>query len=123
MDIPVLIQPITGKGFLARVGSPFERTAEGATAEEAVANLRLELTRYLTNEVRATVIEVPIVASTLPSALGQRDSDTTSNINLHGLGQNHWGRLVGTLPDDEMTAMFREAVEEYRREIDADPNR
>ena len=42
MDIPVLIQPVPGKGFVARAGSPFDWTAEGATADEALANLQAE---------------------------------------------------------------------------------
>jgi hypothetical protein len=106
MNIPVLIRPIADKGFQAQAGSPFDWTAEGATEEEAIAKLKVELSRHLSNGVRATMIEVPIQTG-----------------NIQRTGENPWLRVIGTLPDDEMTALFRAAVEEYRREIDADPNR
>jgi hypothetical protein len=59
MDIPVLIQPVPGKGFVARAGSPFNWTAEGATADGALANLQDEATRHLANGVKAAAIAVP----------------------------------------------------------------
>jgi hypothetical protein len=37
-------------------------------------------------------------------------------------GEHPLLKWAGTLPDDEMTAMFRAAVGEYHREIDAGPN-
>lgn len=39
MNIPVLVEPLPGGGFRARAGSPFDWTADGATAEAAVEGL------------------------------------------------------------------------------------
>ena len=100
MQIPVLVEPAAGGGFVARAGSPFGWSAEGATADEAVAKLRAEAARHAANGTRVTAIEWPAPA-----------------------GEHPLAKWAGTLPDDELTRMWREAVEEYRREIDADPSR
>lgn len=100
MQIPVLVEPVAGKGYVARTGSPFGWSAEGATAAEAVERLQAEVVRHSTNGIRVTTIEWPDPG-----------------------GEHPLRKWVGTLPDDDLTRMWREAVEEYRREIDSDPNR
>jgi hypothetical protein len=42
MQIPILIEPIAGKGYRARGGEPFALVAEGPTREAALAKLRDE---------------------------------------------------------------------------------
>jgi hypothetical protein len=124
MDIPVLIQPVPGKGFVARAGSPFDWTAEGATADEALANLQAEATRHLANGVKAAAIVVPngkAAPTNDPLAIARAKGMV---INPPAPGENPWLQIAGTLdPNDPMIEEWRKAVEEYRREIDADPNR
>jgi hypothetical protein len=40
MQIPVLIEPVDNRGFRATTGQPLALTAEGATREEALGQLR-----------------------------------------------------------------------------------
>src|ERR1700733_11373773 len=40
MQIAVLVEPVAGNGYRARGAEPFGFSADGATREEAVANLR-----------------------------------------------------------------------------------
>lgn len=123
MDIPVLIQPVPGKGFVARTGSPFDWIAEGATPDEALANLRAEASRHLSNGVKATVIAVP-------NGQPPTTNDSLAVARAKGmvveapLGDHPLMKWAGTWnPNDPMIEEWKKAVEEYRREIDADPNR
>jgi predicted RNase H-like HicB family nuclease len=110
MNIPVMIQPIAGKGFLARAGSPFDLTAEGTTEDEALKNLQTVAMKCIADGCKFASLTVP-------------DSKANGAIIEPTVGTHPLLKWAGTLPDDELTAMFRAAVEEYRREIDADPNR
>jgi hypothetical protein len=67
MQIPVLIEPIAGKGYRARGGEPFALSAEGATHEEALTNLKAQLELRLKN---GTAI-VPLEVSTEPHPLAE----------------------------------------------------
>jgi hypothetical protein len=58
MQIPVLIKPVAGNGFLAQTGEPLPLRAEGATEEEAVAKLGQELTAQLSNGSKLVTLEV-----------------------------------------------------------------
>lgn len=59
MKLPVLVEPVPGKGFVARVSAPFNWSAEGATADEAVSKLQAEATAHLRNGSRAAEIDFP----------------------------------------------------------------
>jgi predicted RNase H-like HicB family nuclease len=58
MQIPVLIEPIAGKGYRARGAEPFALSAEGATREEAMANLKRQLKARLKNGTAIVALEV-----------------------------------------------------------------
>src|SRR5262245_14375757 len=49
MQIPVLVEPVANNGFRARPREPLPVSAEGATPEEAVRNLRAATDRQLKN--------------------------------------------------------------------------
>ncbi|HEV8061127.1 MAG TPA: hypothetical protein VGP68_14705 [Gemmataceae bacterium] len=49
MQIPVLVEPVANKGFCARIGEPLPLSAEGATPEEALRNLRAALDYQLSS--------------------------------------------------------------------------
>jgi predicted RNase H-like HicB family nuclease len=117
MNIPVMIQPIAGKGFLAQASSPFDWKAEGATVEEALKNLQAVAMKCIAGGCQIASITVPDWNDLLAKA--------KANGAMFELppGEHPLKQWIGTLPDDEMTAMFKAAVEEYRREIDADPTR
>lgn len=123
MDIPVLIQPVPGKGFVATAPA-FGWSAEGKTEDDALANLQAEATRHVANGVKTAAIAVPNgKAATYDDPLAIAEAKEMV-INPPAPGENPWLQIAGTLdPNDPMVEEWRKAVEEYRREIDADPNR
>ena len=59
MDIPVLLEP-TPTGFRATSGAPFNLTAEAATADAAILELRKQwAVRLALSEVRAVSVALP----------------------------------------------------------------
>ena len=57
MQIPVLIEPTAADGYSARTGEPLPLHAVGATQEEALAKLQVQLNGRLTNGTRLTSLE------------------------------------------------------------------
>src|SRR5438093_272596 len=104
MDIPVLVQPVPGKGFVATAPG-FGWSAEGATPWHAVRNLRAEALKCIAAGCMVGTIDVPLMTDSPPPA------------------ENPWLRIAGMWKDDPTIDEFRQDVEEYRREVDRDPNR
>ena len=98
MEIPVLIEPLPGTGFVARTGSPFEWSAEGATPEEAVRKLQ-----SVALERQAAGVKVDRISV--------------------GITEYPYAELVGSMKGCSLREEWRKAVEEYREEIENDPNR
>lgn len=94
MELPVLIEKRPdGPGYRARLGEPFNLTAEAATIEEAE--------RRLTDAVRQRLATgAELHALSLPT----------------GPVRNPVG---GWLPEDELTREWRQSIEAYRAECDA----
>ena len=99
MEIPVLIEPLPGAGFVARTGSPFEWSAEGATPEEAVKKLQGVVTEREAAGIKAATVTLK-----------------------NGTEHPH-SAIVGSLKGSPLWVEWRKAVEEYREEIENDPNR
>jgi hypothetical protein len=98
MEIPVLIEPVSGRGYRASGGSPFAMSAEGATREEALQRLR----EMIQDRMAAG-------AELLQLRLGPE--------------KHPWARFAGTLdPDDPFVREWKQAIEEYRRKMDEDPD-
>ena len=95
MEIPVLIQAVPGKGFVARAGSPFDWTAEGSTEAEALAKLQSEAIRYMSAGASAVALTVP--NGTSVTGLMPKASATTTVINPPVPGENPWMRFAGLL--------------------------
>jgi hypothetical protein len=58
MEIPVLIEPTAPYGFRARGCEPFAITAEGATQQEALQNLRTLIAGKLTGGAKIVPLDV-----------------------------------------------------------------
>ena len=58
MQIPVLIERVENNGFRARGAEPFALSAEGATQEEALSNLREQLRARLAAGNKFVALEV-----------------------------------------------------------------
>jgi predicted RNase H-like HicB family nuclease len=93
MQVPVLIELLGDRpGYVARMGEPFNLSAEAATAEEALR----ELSQAVQQRLQTGAQVMPL---TLP--LSPRASAAS-----------------GWLPDDDLTREWRQAIEDYRRECD-----
>jgi len=118
MNIPVFIQPITGKGFLASAGSPFNWSAEGATEVEALKNLHTVAMKCVADGCKIASISVPELNEPLAQA------KANGSVIEPPQGEHPLKKWIGTWDlNDPLIQEWQKAVEEYRREIDADPLR
>src|SRR5262245_23997978 len=93
LQLPVLIEPLPeGKGFVARLGDPFNLSATAATEAEALLSLQEAYERKLAQGAR--VAALPARVPLFPPS-------------------------TGYLPDDDLTREWLDAVEEYRKACDA----
>ena len=98
MEVPVIIEPVSGNGYRATGagGISVGLTAEGATAAEAIDRIADQV--VLRVNAGAKLTELSVVASSAP-----------------------WKQDGGYLHDEPMYERWREAMEEYRRQLDEDP--
>lgn len=98
MKIPILIEPVHGLGFRARTGEPFRLTVEATTKDEA----RRQLTDLVSEQIRGGA-EVELL-----------------DVPMNGVAPRPTG--AGIFKDDALFDEWQQAIAEYRREIDEDPN-
>lgn len=96
MQVQVLLEQVENGRFRATGSGPFTFIAEGATEEEATRNYRDEVAARLLNGGKLVAVELPDGAGTI----------------------HPWLEFAGTLPDDELTQDWRQAMADYRREND-----
>jgi len=98
VEVPVIIEPVTGNGYrvTGAGGLSVGLTAEGATAEEAIDRLAEQIRTRL--HAGAKLAELSVGTGTAP-----------------------WKQDAGYLLDDPLYQPWREAMEEYRRRLDEDP--
>jgi hypothetical protein len=58
MQIPVIVEAVPGNGYRASGAELFAIVAEGATAEEALAQFKKSVTAKLRNGARITSVEI-----------------------------------------------------------------
>src|SRR5438128_1445506 len=97
MQIPVLIEPVSGNGYRARGVEPFALTAEGATPDQALSSLRELLKSRLVGGAQIVPLEIP------PTE--------------HPLAQ-----FAGMFKDDPLFEEVLQIMEEQRRQADEDPD-
>ena len=98
MKVEVVLEALDNDGYRASVGHPFELSAEAATREETLAALKGLLDHKL---ARVEVLEMDV-----------------------GPSSDHpWKTIVGTWKDHPDLDEVLENMREYRRQVDADPNR
>jgi hypothetical protein len=98
VEFPVIIEPITGSGYRATGagGLSVGLTADGATAAEAIDRLADQV--RLRVNAGARLAELNVAGGTAP-----------------------WQQDAGYLQDDPLYEPWRAAMEEYRRQLDEDP--
>jgi hypothetical protein len=98
MQIPVVVEPIAKNGFRARAGEPLPVSADGATPEEAVRNLRAAMVSQLKNGKQLRLVEID--------------------------AENPWLALAGMHdPNDPLVQEWKQEMAAYRQEIEDDPDR
>ncbi len=98
MEVPVIIEPVTANGYRVTGAGWLSvgLTAEGATAEEAIDRLAEQIQTRLNAGAKLAELSVPT-------------------------GAAPWREDAGYLRDDPLYQPWREAMEEYRRKLDEDP--
>src|SRR5262249_3777707 len=97
MQIPVLIERVENNGYRARGAEPFALSADGATQEEALANLR----EQLRTRMKAGSMIVPLEVAADPHPLAE---------------------FAGMFNDDPDFQEVVEIMAENRRKMNADPD-
>ena len=100
MEIPVVVRPLPEGGFQARSADALGFTAQGETPDAALHHLR-ELIR--TETAAGTVLTSIEITITMP----EQRSD------LGG----------GIYKDEPLFDRWRQAIEEYRQQVEDEPNR
>jgi hypothetical protein len=98
MKIPVLVQSENGNGFRAQILAGQALSAEGATPELAMAKLRATLQEQLDRGAQLATLEIPE-------------------------SENPWLNLVGVYKDDPYLDEYKQAIADYRKQVDEDPDR
>jgi hypothetical protein len=98
MRIPVLVQSENGNGFRAEVLPAQTLFAEGPTAEEAMEKLRGVIQARLDQGAEIAYLEF-------------------------AEKKNPWLQLVGVYKDDPYLDEYKQAIAEYRKQVDEDPDR
>ena len=94
MQIPILIEQVSGNGYRSVGGEPFALSAEGASRDEVVAKLREQLQLRLSHGAELLTLDVPT--------------------------SNPWTECAGMFRDDPYFDEWQEAIAENRRKADDD---
>jgi hypothetical protein len=93
-----MVEQMNVNGYRASGSPPFHFTVEGPTREEAIARFREQVRAQLASG--AEIVQVEIQEP-----------------------EPHYAKFVGTWkPGDPEIEAWKEAVEEYRQEVENDPN-
>lgn len=98
MEVPVIVEPITGNGYRATGagGLSVGLTAEGGTAEEAIDRL-------------AEQVRMRLKAGAKLAGLSVAEAPAL------------WKQDAGYLREEPLYEPWRDAMEDYRRKLDEDP--
>jgi hypothetical protein len=98
MQVPVVLERMSGNGYRATGVEPLGLVAEGASREEALQKLSDLLADKIRSGVEVVLLEVPGA-------------------------NNPWRKAAGIWDkDDPLVQEWRKAIEEYRRKVDEDPD-
>ena len=98
MQIPVTLERISGNGYRAKCGQPWDLVGEGATREAALRSLRALFEKSFPNGVELKSVEFEV---------------TDEN--------NPWVQFAGMFRNDPYFDEWQQAIAENRRKADEDP--
>jgi hypothetical protein len=96
MQIPVLVEHVNGNSYRARSTVPFALTATGSTREQTLAKLRAKIQNRLKNGTELAGLEI---------------------------GPDPWMEFAGMFKDDPWIKDWKQSMEEYRQQVEDDPDR
>jgi hypothetical protein len=99
MDITVFVESCEGNGYRATSFSPLRLVAQAPTRDEALEQLS-QLVRTQIGQGELVQLHIPLPGEAHP-----------------------WLALAGTWKDHPEAAEFEQDMLEYRRQVDADPDR
>jgi hypothetical protein len=113
MKLPVLVERTAPGGYVARVGPPFNWSAEGPSQSEAVSNLQAEVARHASNGAQIAAIEVPSLSESID------DERVQKMLVREPQGEHPWLKWAGTWdPNDPFSQEWEKGIQEYRRQRD-----
>ena len=97
MQIPILIEPVSGNGFRSSGGESFALSAEGATRDEVIAKLREQLHARLQGGSELISLEMPEIEHPLKP-------------------------FAGMFANDPLFEDWQQSIREYRKQVETDPD-
>jgi hypothetical protein len=99
MDIPVIVEPVAGNGYRAvgTAGLSIGLIADGKTPEEAMEKLGDLVKARAAKGAEMRTLAIPA-------------------------GPHPFSRFAGSLRDEPLFEAWKQAMEEYRRRLDEDPD-
>jgi hypothetical protein len=94
MQVSVLIERVPGNGYRAKGGEPFCLSAEGATRDEALQELRHLIEAKVSAGAEVVTLDVPI-------------------------SEHPWLPFAGMFRDDPLVEEWKKTMVEQRRQADA----
>ncbi len=98
MQIPVLLERVKGNGYRARGSEPFAFSAKGQTREEALAKLREKIQKRMKKGTEVVQLDI-------------------------GPQPHPWMEFAGMFKDDPWIEDWRKSVEQFRQQVEDDPDR
>jgi predicted RNase H-like HicB family nuclease len=98
MKIPILVQSEDGNGFRAEVLPAQALVAQGATPEDAIEKLRRAIQTRIDHGARIAYLEF-------------------------AEPPNPWLSLIGAYKGDPFLDEYKQAMADYRKQVDDDPDR
>jgi hypothetical protein len=97
MQLPILLETVAGNGYRASSGPPLALAAEGSTQEEALLRLRRLIAGRLDSGAQLVPLDVAVLEHPQPP-------------------------FAMLSPDDPLQKEWKQAMADYRRQIEEDPN-
>jgi hypothetical protein len=120
MQIPVWIEKVAGNGFLAK---SFGLSAQAPTREEALSKLKGMMDALPESAGETVWIDLdrsdPFYLELLQQQIEVLQQEVAA---LRRSQEKPWLKVKGVCKDDPLFDEWQEAIAEYRREVDEDPN-
>lgn len=120
MKIPVSVEQIHGNGYFAKA---LGLTSQAPTRDEALSQLKQMMETAPAENGETVWLEVDDAQSLCFNLLQRRLQEVQAEIEaLRAAQTSPWVRMAGIFKDDPYFDEWQQAIEDYRRQIDEDPN-